>query len=116
MEGEKKENLKMLNNNNFIRIGLIIGIIMSLVILMSCVIYAIITFFSYFSLVIVLIIIYGLFQSIPFLLCCNNYFNDDKLLFITGLVSLTTFVIPGILILIGYFIKQKKLIKIIDTN
>ncbi|WP_339047839.1 hypothetical protein [Spiroplasma endosymbiont of Colias croceus] len=104
------------NNNNFIKIGLIIGMIMSIILLISCIIYGIFTFFNYFSLVIILIIIYGLFQVIPFLLCLNNYFIEEKWLFLTGLFSLTTFVIPGVLILIGYFVRQKKIIKLINNN
>lgn len=100
----------MIKDNNFIKIGLIIEMIMALIVLIGCVIYGIITFFSYFSLTISLIIVYGLLQLIPFSLSLNNYFNKEKWLFITGLASLLTFVIPGVLILIGYFMRQKQLI------
>lgn len=103
----------MIKDNNFIKIGLIFGMIMSLIVLICCVVYAIVTFFSYFSLVIILIIVYGLLQLIPFLFCLNNYFNEGKWLFITGLFCLLTFVIPGVLILIGYFLRQKKLINLV---
>ncbi|WP_342274055.1 hypothetical protein [Spiroplasma endosymbiont of Phycita roborella] len=37
----------MINNNNFIKIGLIIGMIMSIILLISCIIYGIFTFFNY---------------------------------------------------------------------
>lgn len=103
----------MIKDNNFIKIGLIFGMIMSLVVLIGCVIYGVITFFSYFSLSIILIIIYGFLQLIPFLFCLNNYFNEEKWLFVTGLISLLTFVVPGVLILIGYFVRQKKLINLV---
>lgn len=102
----------MIKNNNFIKIGLILGMIMSLIVLICCVVYGIITFLNYFSLVVVLIIVFGLLQLIPFLFCLNNYFNEEKWLFITGLFCLLTFVIPGVLILIGYFMREKKLISL----
>lgn len=95
-------------NNTFIKISLVTGMIISLVAVFIFIIYGIVIAFDYFSAVIVLIIIYGLLQLIPFLFCLNSYFHQEKLLFITGLVSLMAFVIPGILILIGYFIKQKQ--------
>lgn len=103
-------------NNNFIKISLIIGMLMSLLIVIICITYGVVTFFNYFSLVIVLIIIFGLFQLIPFLLCLNSYLNEEKWLFITGLISLMAFIIPGILILIGYFKRQKKLLKLVIDN
>ncbi|WP_308149462.1 MULTISPECIES: hypothetical protein [unclassified Spiroplasma] len=102
----------MLNKNKMISLGLIIGMIMSLVIFMTCIIYGIVTIISYFSSNVILIIIFGLFQIVPFLLCLNSYLNHERQLFVTGLISLTSFVIPGVVILIGYFIKQKRLLKI----
>ncbi|WP_342276375.1 hypothetical protein [Spiroplasma endosymbiont of Nebria brevicollis] len=96
----------MLNKNKIISLGLIIGMIMSLVIFMTCIIYGIIIIISYFSPNVILIIVFGLFQIVPFLLCLNSYLNHEQRLFVTGLVSLISFVIPGVVILIGYFIKN----------
>lgn len=98
----------MIKKYKIISLGLVLGMIMSLFIFLSCLIYGIVIIISYFSIIMIFIIIFGLSQIIPFFLCLNSYFNFEKQLFVTGLVSLLSFVVPGVMILIGYFIKQKK--------
>lgn len=98
----------IIKNYKIISLGSVLGIIMSLFIFLSCIIYGIVIIISYFSIIMIFIIILGLLQIIPFFLCLNSYLNFEKQLFVTGLVSLLSFVVPGVMILIGYFIKQKK--------
>lgn len=100
----------MFKKNKIISLGLILGMIMSLFIFMTCIIYGIVIIISYFSIIMIFIIIFGLFQIIPFFLCLNSYLNFEKQLFVTGLISLLSFVVLGVMISLGYFIKKKETI------